>query len=88
VKYFSPTTSTGIVRVGREQYRVVWVALTFLKEFKGQPCIISVVHVSGTIKKAEIEAMKRANRAIQQVSVEQRDHMMADETMTDDYVES
>jgi ribonuclease P/MRP protein subunit POP5 len=88
VKYFSPTTSTGIVRVGREQYRLVWAALTFLKEIKGQPCIISVVHVSGTIKKAEIEAMKRANRAIQQVSVEQREDMMLDETMTDDNVES
>ncbi|KAI5821271.1 ribonucleases P/MRP protein subunit POP5, partial [Pyronema omphalodes] len=60
VKYFSPATSTGIVRVSREQYRLVWAVLSYIREIKGRPCTIRVVHVSGTIKKAEIVAVKRA----------------------------
>jgi len=64
IKYFSPTTSTGIVRVGREHYRLVWAALTYIREIKGRPCVVRVVHVSGTIKKAEVEAVRRAKRDI------------------------
>ncbi|KAA8894246.1 ribonucleases P/MRP protein subunit POP5, partial [Sphaerosporella brunnea] len=64
VKYFSPATSTGIVRVGREHYRLVWAALTYVREIKGRPCVLRVVHVSGTIKKAELEAVRRAKRDI------------------------
>jgi ribonuclease P/MRP protein subunit POP5 len=64
VKYFSPATSTGIVRVGREHYRLVWAALTYVREIKGRPCVLRVVHVSGTIKKAELEAVRRAKADI------------------------
>lgn len=60
VKHFSPETSTGIVRVSREHYRIVWAALTLIRELKGQDVVIRVVRVSGTIKKAEKEAIARA----------------------------
>lgn len=73
MKYFSPATSTGIVRVGREQYRLVWAALTMIKEIRGRPCVIRVVHVSGTIKKAELVAVGRAGDDVDQVLAELED---------------
>ncbi|KAF2771419.1 hypothetical protein EJ03DRAFT_255202, partial [Teratosphaeria nubilosa] len=63
IKYFSPATSTAIVRVSRDHYRLVWAALTFanaLPQPLSQDCVFQVVRVSGTIKKAEEEAIRRA----------------------------
>ncbi|KAI8848877.1 hypothetical protein BC829DRAFT_393242 [Chytridium lagenaria] len=40
VKYFSPYTGVGIVRVARDHVKMVWAAMTF-------KCRISVVHVGG-----------------------------------------
>lgn len=67
VKYFSPVTSTGILRVARENYRLVWAALTYVKEIQGRPVVIRVVRVSGTIKKAEVEAVRRAKVDIERM---------------------
>lgn len=71
VKYLSPATSTAIVRCSRAHYRLVWAALSFMTQLtktskQGQPraCAIQVVRVSGTIKKAEEEAIRRARAAI------------------------
>lgn len=60
VKYFSPQTSKGIVRVSRDHYRLVWTVLSLMKELKGKPIVIRVVKVGGTIKKVEKEAIRRA----------------------------
>jgi hypothetical protein len=67
VKYFSHVTSTGIVRVARENYRMVWAALTYLREIQGRPVVVRVVRVSGTIKKAEMEAVRRAKVDIERM---------------------
>ncbi|KAK1054091.1 RNA-binding protein pop5 [Friedmanniomyces endolithicus] len=67
VKYFSSATSTAIIRVSREHYRLVWSALTFTTRLPrpvDQPCVIQVVRVSGTIRKAEEEAIRRARLSI------------------------
>lgn len=64
VKYFSPQTSKGIVRVSRDHYRLVWTVLSLMKELKGKPIVIRVVRVGGTIKKVEKEAVRRAKRDI------------------------
>ena len=67
VKYFSPATSTAIIRVSRDHYRLVWAALTFttrLPKPLDQPCVMQVVRVSGTIRKAEGEAIRRARLSI------------------------
>ncbi|KAK6437763.1 RNA-binding protein pop5 [Oleoguttula sp. CCFEE 5521] len=67
VKYFSPATSTAIIRVARAHYRLVWAALTFMTDLPtplNQPCVMQVVRVSGTIRKAEEEAIRRARLAI------------------------
>ncbi|KAK5692964.1 RNA-binding protein pop5 [Elasticomyces elasticus] len=67
VKYFSQATSTAIVRVSRDHYRLVWAALTFATRLPnpvGQSCVIQVVRVSGTIRKSEEEAIRRARLSI------------------------
>ncbi|KAH7043212.1 Rpp14/Pop5 family-domain-containing protein [Macrophomina phaseolina] len=69
VKYFSPATSTAIIRVSRNHYRLVWAALTFLTRLPhpvNQDCVAQVVRVSGTIRKAEEEAIRCAKQAILQ----------------------
>ncbi|KAI9204495.1 Rpp14/Pop5 family-domain-containing protein [Polychytrium aggregatum] len=57
VKYFSPFTSVGIVRTGRDDFRMVWAALTFINQIRGRDCIIRVVHVGGTISKVQRAAI-------------------------------
>ncbi|KAK4544341.1 hypothetical protein LTR36_004232 [Oleoguttula mirabilis] len=67
IKYFSPATSTAIIRISRDHYRLVWAALSFVTRLPkplDQPCVIQVVRVSGTIKKAEEEAIRRARISI------------------------
>ena len=92
--YFSPTTSTGILRVPRAHFRIVWAGLSFLTEIPKErgggrmgrgggggsgggaeevPCVISVVRVSGTIKKSEEELLKRARREVVRAKMEGRD---------------
>ncbi|KAE8356342.1 Rpp14/Pop5 family-domain-containing protein [Aspergillus coremiiformis] len=78
VKYLSPATSTAIIRCPRASYRLVWMALTYMScvpEIEGsrskwsdvamtRPCVFRVVRVSGTMRKAEEEAIRRARREI------------------------
>ncbi|CAI4210647.1 unnamed protein product [Parascedosporium putredinis] len=67
VKYLSRATSTFIVKTSRSQYRMVWAALTLMDQIPvsdGSSCIFRVVRVSGTIRKAEQEAIRRARQLI------------------------
>lgn len=67
VIYLSPATSTAIIRVSRDHYRLVWAALTFITKLPKpieEACCIRVVRCSGTIKKAEEEAVRRAREFI------------------------
>ncbi|KAL8940452.1 MAG: hypothetical protein Q9216_002822 [Gyalolechia sp. 2 TL-2023] len=64
-------TSTAIVRCSRANYRIVWAALTSMthlpelpKQSALQPCVMQVVRVSGTIRKAEEEVIRRARAAV------------------------
>lgn len=67
MKYLSPATSTAIVRVARAHYKLVWAALTYITQLP-QPierrCVVQVVRVSGTIRKAEEAAIRRARMGI------------------------
>jgi len=71
VKYLSAATSTAIIRCSRAHYRLVWAALSFLTRLpkvsnknEERPCVFQVVRVSGTIRKAEEEAIRRARATI------------------------
>jgi len=63
VKYFSPATNICIIRVARDPYRIAWGAVTYLSSIDGQRYIPNVVHVSGTIKHAQLAAIKH-NREV------------------------
>ncbi|KAG0328958.1 hypothetical protein BG000_000261 [Podila horticola] len=58
LKYFSPHTNIGIIRISREELHIVWGALTFIKELKGRSCMIKVIHTSGTIKKCQLTTIR------------------------------
>ena len=47
VKYFSPQTSVGIIRVSREHHKVAWAALTMLTSIDGVRYLPNLVHLSG-----------------------------------------
>ncbi|KOS21554.1 Ribonucleases P/MRP protein subunit POP5 [Escovopsis weberi] len=67
IKYSSLATSTFIIRCSRAHYRLVWSALTFMDHVPvrdGRPCIFRVVRASGTMRKAEEEAIRQARRLI------------------------
>ncbi|KAH8792887.1 Rpp14/Pop5 family-domain-containing protein [Hyaloscypha finlandica] len=67
VKYLSPATSTFILRVSRAHYRLAWAALSLMTSVPvkdGKNCVFRVVRVSGTIRKAEEEAIRRARELI------------------------
>lgn len=71
VIYFSAATSTVILRVPRNHHQLVWAALTHVTELppnrrgaSGTPCVIQVVRVSGTIRKAEEELIRRTKQEI------------------------
>jgi ribonuclease P/MRP protein subunit POP5 len=67
VKYLSLATSTFILRVSRAYYRIAWAALSLMTQIPvkdGRNCVFRVVRVSGTIRKAEEEAIRRARELI------------------------
>ncbi|KAJ3029124.1 UNVERIFIED_CONTAM: hypothetical protein HDU68_000079 [Siphonaria sp. JEL0065] len=51
IKYYSPMTGVGIVRVAREIYKECWAAISLINVVPSEagkiPCILSVFHVSG-----------------------------------------
>ncbi|QKX58126.1 uncharacterized protein TRUGW13939_05247 [Talaromyces rugulosus] len=73
IKYLSPATSTLIIRCPRAAYRLVWAALTYMnsvpistntKHKETRTAVFRVVRVSGTMRKAEEEAIRRARREV------------------------
>ncbi|KAH6668573.1 Rpp14/Pop5 family protein [Plectosphaerella plurivora] len=69
VKYLSNATSTFILKIKRAHYRLVWAALTSMsvvpvKTGQARPCVFKVVRVSGTIRKAEEEAIRQARQLV------------------------
>ncbi|KAF2721530.1 hypothetical protein K431DRAFT_206595, partial [Polychaeton citri CBS 116435] len=60
--YFSPATSTAIIRAPRAHFRLLWAALSLITRLPhpvNEPCVLQVVRVSGTIRKIEEEAIRR-----------------------------
>jgi ribonuclease P/MRP protein subunit POP5 len=67
VKYLSHATSTFILRVSRDHYRIAWAALSLMNKVPvkdGRSCVFRVVRVSGTIRKAQEELIRRAREII------------------------
>ncbi|KAI9339662.1 hypothetical protein BDR26DRAFT_862090 [Obelidium mucronatum] len=68
LKYFSPMTGVGILRVPREIYKECWAAMSLVQYISSEggktPCILSVFHVSGTIKQSQINTAEHSRREI------------------------
>ncbi|KIK03771.1 hypothetical protein K443DRAFT_652008 [Laccaria amethystina LaAM-08-1] len=64
VKYFSPTTNICIIRVGRDHHQVAWAGLTLLTSITGFRYIPNVVHLSGTIRHAQLAAIAHNREVI------------------------
>ncbi|KAL4250957.1 RNase P protein component 2 family protein [Abortiporus biennis] len=64
IKYYSPTTNVCIIRVARDPYRIAWAGVTFLTSIDGKGYLPNVVHVSGTIKQAQMAAIQHNREVI------------------------
>ncbi|KAL9981268.1 hypothetical protein ACROYT_G009945 [Oculina patagonica] len=53
VKYVNPLTGVAFIACGRDYYRMVWSALTFIRTISIEktvtPCMFRVLHVGGTL---------------------------------------
>lgn len=66
IKYFSNATSTGILRVGRDHFRLAWGALSYISHIGDHRVVINITRVSGTIKKCEQAAIKKNKHSIRE----------------------
>lgn len=66
VNYFSPSTSTAIIRCPRDHYEIVWAALTYVTKLPRAdvPVVCRVLRVSATIRKAEEEVIRRSQKIV------------------------
>ncbi|RKP01883.1 hypothetical protein CXG81DRAFT_25447 [Caulochytrium protostelioides] len=67
LKYWSPVTRHGVVRLLRDDLPTVWAAVTLITKLKGQPCAITVGHVGGTIKSCQQVLIRWDEREIGRV---------------------
>jgi RNase P/RNase MRP subunit POP5 len=58
VKYFNDVTNMCILRSPREQFRMVWAALTFITKIENEPLLLRVIHVGGTLRSCQTHAIK------------------------------
>lgn len=66
VNYYSPSTSTAIIRCPRDHYEMVWAALTYITKLpkSDTPVVCRILRVSGTIRKAEEEVIRRSKQIV------------------------
>ncbi|KAF9487825.1 hypothetical protein BDN71DRAFT_1485237 [Pleurotus eryngii] len=64
VTYFSPVTKICIIRVARDHHNLAWAALTLVTAVGTSRYIPNVVHLSGTIKHAQLAAVEHNRKAI------------------------
>ncbi|KAF7366771.1 Ribonuclease P/MRP protein subunit POP5 [Mycena sanguinolenta] len=64
VKYYSPTTNICIIRVAWDHHQIAWGALTLLTAIEGTRYIPNVIHLSGTIKHAQLAAVAHNREVI------------------------
>lgn len=68
MRYFSGKTSTGILRVSRENADYIVGALTFIQSLEGEKCIFNCIGVSGSIAKCEDRANERSRMLMKLVA--------------------
>lgn len=85
VKYFSPTTNLCIIRVARDHHRIAWGAVTLLTGIHDIRVIPRVIHVSGTIKHAQLSAIAHNREVIARFRTKVKDAALRRDSY-DDYL--
>lgn len=47
VKYVNPVTGVAFIGCGRDNYRMLWSSITFIKKIQNKRCMCRVLHVGG-----------------------------------------
>lgn len=63
-KYYSDHTCKAIIRVPKDNYKLVWSAIFFIDELQKKRCRMNVVHTSGTIKQSQKWLVERNKQDI------------------------
>jgi len=53
IKYFNPVTSVALIRISRDNYDVLWSAMTFVTKIRKRECLFRVLHLGGTIRSCQ-----------------------------------
>lgn len=78
MKYFSNSTSTGILRCSKDDYEYVLMTLNMMKRIGSlENVIINVVKVSGTIKKLEEFAISRSDELMKAFHQDKKDFLQS-----------
>ena len=67
VKYLNSHTNLAIIRAPRDDSDLVRTALVMMKEVGGQPCVLKVVHVGGTIRSCQKAAVNFTRSVLMQL---------------------
>ncbi|KAL0236209.1 hypothetical protein GEMRC1_002791 [Eukaryota sp. GEM-RC1] len=62
VKYFNNVTNLSIVKISRDHFQSLWVALTLIRNFAGQRCAIRVIHTGGSMRSCQKAALEHSRR--------------------------
>lgn len=55
VKYWNPVTNLAIIRVGRDEFRLLWSCITFITHIRGRKVRPKVIYTAGTIRTCQRE---------------------------------
>ncbi|KAH3686519.1 hypothetical protein WICPIJ_002497 [Wickerhamomyces pijperi] len=80
VKYFSPRTSTGILRTARDNFELIIGTLMMIRSVQGKNCIVNVIHVSGTIKMCQDFLIAKNKKLMKLMDGEEDDALMEMDT--------
>ena len=78
VKYMNNYTNMLIIRVGKENLKLIWTALALINEIDGINMRMHIIGVSGTIKKAEKRAKKFLERWMNNYEIQKKEKINED----------
>lgn len=58
VKYWNPVTNLAIVRIQREEFRMLWCAITFITHIRGRKVRPKIIYTAGTIRTCQREVVR------------------------------
>ena len=78
VKYMNNITNMLIIRVGKENLKLIWTALAMMNEIDSINMRMHIIGVSGSIKKAEKRAKKFLERWMNNYEIQKKEKINED----------